>query len=153
MDVDSRRPVRRLDAQDGPYECVLWADLIHLESAEALATYTDGFYAGTPAVTRNIYGEGVAYYLGTRPEEGYAKSLLQRVYGEAGVRPTLGVPPGVDAVRRKTADASFLFVLNHNEEAVEIRLPNPGRDLLTGEEHDSMLLLEPLEVAILHEKR
>jgi beta-galactosidase len=143
----------RLDAQDGPYECVLWADLIHLESAEALATYTDGFYAGTPAVTRNIYGEGVAYYLGTRPEEGYTKSLLQRVYGEAGVRPTLGVPPGVDAVRRKTADASFLFVLNHNEEAVEIRLPNPGRDLLTGEEHDSMLLLEPLEVAILHEKR
>jgi beta-galactosidase len=143
-----------LDTQDGgSYACGLWADLIHLEGAEALASYTGGFYAGTPAATRNVYGEGAAYYLGTRPEEGYAKSLLQRVYGEAGVRPTLGVPPGVDAVRRKTADASFLFVLNHNEEAVEIRLPNPGRDLLTGEEHDSMLLLEPLEVAILHEKR
>jgi beta-galactosidase len=141
----------RLDTQDGPYECGLWADLIHLEGAEALATYTDGFYAGTPAVTRNAYGEGVAYYLGTRPGERYVKSLLERVYGEAGVRPTLEVPPGVDAVRRKTEDASFLFVLNHNEEAVEILLPNPGRDLLTETEHDSKLLLDPLEVVILQE--
>jgi beta-galactosidase len=139
----------RLD--DGPYSCELWADLIHLEGAEALASYTDGFYAGMPAVTRNAFGTGVAYYLGTRPEQRYAKAFLQRVCEEAGVRPTVEAPPGVDAVRRKTENASFLFVLNHNEKAVEIRLPNPGRDLLTGTEHDPKLTLDPLEVAILQE--
>jgi Beta-galactosidase C-terminal domain len=42
-------------------------------------------------------------------------------------------------------------LLNHNQEVEEIRLPNPGRDLLTAKEHDSKLILEPLEVAILHE--
>ena len=71
---------------------------------------------------------------------------------EAGGRPTAEVPPGVDAVRRKTETASFLFLLNHNQEAVEVRLPNPGRDLLKGAEHDSKLVLDPLEVAVLKEE-
>jgi beta-galactosidase len=140
----------RLD--EGTYECDLWADLIHLEGAEVLASFADGFYAGMPAVTRNVYGEGVSYYLGTRPEERYVKSLLKGVCEDAGVRPTLEAPPGVDAVRRKIEDASLLFLLNHNDEAVEIPLPNPGRDLLTAAEHDSMLILDPLDVAILQEK-
>ncbi len=132
--------------------CGLWADLIHLADAEPLASYTDDFYAGTPAVTRNVFGEGAAYYLGTRPEEQYVKLLLERVYEEAGVRPAAEVPPGVDAVRRKTEDASFLFVLNHNQQAVEVSLPGPGFDLLTGKEHASNLVLDPLEVAVLKER-
>jgi beta-galactosidase len=147
------RETNRLDNLDGEsYGCDLWADLIHLEGAESQASYTEDFYADTPAVTRNVFGEGVAYYLGTRPEERYTKLLIQRVCQEAGVRPTAEVPPGVDAVRRRTEDASFLFVLNHNQEAVEIRLPNPGRDLLTATEHDLQLILDPLEVAILQEE-
>ena len=77
--------------------------------------------------------------------------LLERVCEEAGVRPTAEVPPGIDAVRRKTEAASFLFVLNHNGEAVEVGLPKPGRDLLTGAEHDSKLVLDPLGVAIVQE--
>jgi len=139
-----------LDTTEGA-SCDLWADLIHLQDAESVASYTNGFYAGTPAVTRNVYGEGAAYYLGTRPELRYTKALLQSVCGEAGVRPAAEVPPGVDAVRRRTEDASFLFLLNHNQEVVEIRLPNPGRDLLTGTEHDSKLMLDPLGVTILQE--
>ena len=136
----------------GGESCDLWADLIHPEGAETLASYADDFYAGTPAVTRNEFGGGPAYYLGTRPEERYTKSLLRRVCEEAGVRPTAEVPPGVDAVRRKTEAASFLFLLNHNEEAVEVSLPNPGLDLLTGKEHSSNLILDPLEVAVLKER-
>jgi beta-galactosidase len=68
------------------------------------------------------------------------------------VKPTADVPTGVDAVRRKTDDASFLFLLNHNQEAAEVWLPNPGRDLLTGKEHGSNLVLDPIEVAILKER-
>jgi beta-galactosidase len=141
----------RLDTTAGE-SCDLWADLIHLQDAEPLASYTDGFYAGTPAVTRNAFGEGAAYYLGTRPEERYTKSFLQSVCGEAGVRPTVEGPPGVEAVRRKTEAAYFLFLLNHNKGAVEVRLPNPGRDLLTGTEHGPNLVLDSLEVAILKER-
>jgi beta-galactosidase len=143
----------RLDTPEGEsYGCDRWADLIHLEGAEPLATYAANFYAGTPAATRNAFGEGAAFYIGTRPEEHYMKSLLQKACEEAGVVPTAEVPPGVDAVRCKTENASYLFLLNHNEETVELVLPNPGRDLLTGTEHHSKLILDPLEVAILQER-
>jgi beta-galactosidase GanA len=67
------------------------------------------------------------------------------------MRPTAEVPPGIAAVRRKTEAASFLFLLNHNEETVEVGLPNPGRELLTGKEHGSNLVLDPLGVAVLKE--
>jgi beta-galactosidase len=95
-------------------------------------------------VTRNAFGEGAAYYLGTRPESRYVELLLQTMCERAGVRPILKVPPGVDAVRRRTEDASVLFLLNHNDEAVEVRLLVPARDLLTDKEHDAMLVLDPL---------
>ena len=45
--------------------------------------------------------------------------------------------------------AAFLFLLNHNDKAAEVRLPVPGRDLLTKRRHDSMLVLGPLGVAVL----
>jgi beta-galactosidase len=141
----------RLDTEDGSFGCDLWSDLIHPRGAEPLASYTENFYAGTPAVTRNVFGRGIAYYLGTRPEERYTRLLLQTVCEQAGVAPALRVPPSVDAVRRKTEDVSFLFLLNHNEETVEVRLPEPVRDLLTGKKHDSTLILDPLEVAVLRE--
>jgi len=142
----------RLHTADGePYACDLWADLIHLEGAQSLASYTENYYAGTPAVTGHTFGAGAAYYLGTRTEKHYTKSLLQELCDEAAVSPTAEAPPGVDAVRRKGEDASFLFVLNHNQETVEVQLPQGGRDLLTDKEHQSKLTLDPLDVAILQE--
>lgn len=137
----------------GSYACELWADLIHPEGAETLATYADGFYAGAPATTRHVYGGGAAYYLGTRPEGRYTRKLLADVLGEVEIRPPCEAPPGVEAVRRKTGGSSFLFVLNHNEEeaAVELGLERPGTDLLTGEKRGERLVLEPLGVAIVEE--
>lgn len=40
------------------YKCNLLCDLMHPEGAEVLATYESDFYAGMPAVTKNIYGKG-----------------------------------------------------------------------------------------------
>ena len=56
--------------------CNLLCDLIHAEGAEVLAGYQDDFYAGMPAVTRNAYGKGTVYYVGSQLEaEGLAKVL------------------------------------------------------------------------------
>ena len=61
------------------------------------------------------------------------------------------VPSGVEVVRRRTENASFLFFLNHNAEAAEIQLKERAHDLLTGSEYEGKLSLEPLGVAILRE--
>ncbi len=142
----------RIETQDGEsYACDSWLDLIHLEGAEVLASHTDGFYAGTPAVTRHAFGEGAAYYLGTRPEEEYVKSLLQRACREAGVEPPLEAPSGVEVVRRKSDTGSFLFLLNHNEEPAEVQVS--GRDLLTDARRVDGVRIEPFGIVILEEQR
>ncbi len=45
----------------GPYQVRHLCELIHIESAQALATYRDDFYAGRPAVTVNAFGKGKAW--------------------------------------------------------------------------------------------
>jgi hypothetical protein len=109
---------------------------------------------------RSIYGNGENTVLITNLPDGccvegpagrYVEMLVQTVCERAGVSPTIQAPPGIDAVRRKTEDASFLFLLNHNDKTVEVRLPKPGRDLLTCKEYDSTLMLDPPEVAVLRE--
>jgi beta-galactosidase len=102
-------------------------------------------------VTRHAFGEGAAYYLGTRPEERYTRLLLGQICREAGVSAPLEAPSGVEVVRRKTEETSFLFVLNHNARSAEVRLDGPVRDLLTGEKHDGALALDSLGVAVLEE--
>ena len=140
----------RIIARGGAaYSCDLWVDLVDLEGAESLASYAEGFYAGTPAVTRHAFGEGAAYYLGTRPEERFTRQLLGQICREAGISAPLEAPPGVEVVRRKTEEASFLFVLNHNAQSAQVRLDGQVRNLLTGEKHDGALVLDPLGVAVL----
>jgi beta-galactosidase len=142
----------RILTRDGAsYSCDLWADLVHLDGAESIASYEGDFYAGTPAVTRHAFGDGLTYYLGTRPEEHYTRLLLGQICRETGVSAPLEAPSGVEVVRRRTGEASFLFVLNHNAESAEVRLDGPVRDLLTGRAHDESLTLVPLGVAVVEE--
>ena len=134
------------------YPCDTWADLIRTEGAEVFARYAEGFYAGTAALTRNRYGDGVACYLGTHPAEGYMNLVLWRLCREAGIDVQPNAPPGVEIVRRKTGTGSFLFVLNHNEEAVEVELGGPATDLLAGVEKGNTLSLEPFGAVVLREE-
>lgn len=136
----------------GEFECSVWADVIRLEGAQALAVFRDDFFAGQAAVTRHAFGAGHAYYVGTQPEAAFTARLLARIAEEAGVKPVLETPGGVEASERVGADGSrYLFLLNHNRaESVWVKLPD-GRhgDLLTGGVREGQLELAPYGVAIL----
>jgi beta-galactosidase len=130
--------------------CDHWCDLLHLEGAKALATYAGDFFAGRPAVTRNTHGRGTAYYLGTRLDDAGLDLLLRRVVKEAGVRPVLRTPPGVEATLREAKGRQFLFLLNHTDRAAQVALGGyRGRDLITGKAAARTLKLPPLGVAVI----
>ncbi len=141
-----------LIAADGCcYECDLWSDVIHLEGAEAIATFERDFYAGGPAVTRHAYGNGTAYYVGTRPVEGYMTQLLEGICRDTGVSAPLDAPLSVEVTRRVAGENGFLFALNHSANTVEFSLPRPVVDVLTGQGHEGSVKLGPREVAIWRE--
>ncbi|MFB9906015.1 beta-galactosidase [Allokutzneria oryzae] len=114
----------------------VWSEWINLEGAEPLATFAGGELSGLPAITRRSFGDGAAYYLGTKPDATTMGNLLRRAAAEAGAAPVLpGAPAGVEVTVRRTADGTrFLFLLNHNVFGVQVPLPPSATDALTGQE-------------------
>jgi beta-galactosidase len=134
---------------EGSYECDLWCDVVHTDGATALATYEADFYAGQPAITEHRFGKGRAFYVATGPEQTLTSSLVKGLLADLDLTPPLEAPAGVEVTRREGNGRRYTFVLNHNSTPVEVPLPSPMRDLISGESHSDTLTLPPLGVAIL----
>ncbi|WP_036746752.1 beta-galactosidase [Paenibacillus sp. UNC451MF] len=136
---------------NGEYSCNLWADLIRLEGASSLATFTSDFFAGSPAVTEHPFGQGKAYYVGTQPEPGFIKEFIGGILADLELRAPLTAPAGVEmSVRRAKNGERYVFALNHNAQKASIGLPEGiFVDLISGQSARASLELGPNGVAIL----
>jgi beta-galactosidase len=112
---------------------------VTLSGAEPLAVYDRDFYAGEPALTRHMYGEGQALYLATLPAGDGLRMLLAQLCGEIGLGSPLtdgAAPPADVEVTQRVGPSgeTLLYVLNHGNEDTQIHV-GEGRhiDLLTGE--------------------
>ncbi|MFI7330252.1 beta-galactosidase [Micromonospora aurantiaca (nom. illeg.)] len=128
----------------------VWTEWLHAEGAEVLAAYTDGPLPGVPALTRHAVGAGAAWYVGTRLDDEATDRLVARLLAETGVRPPVNAPAGVEVVRRRSADRSWLFVVNHTTEPA--RLAVSGVELLGGARCDGELEVPAGEVAVVREE-
>lgn len=128
--------------QKQEYPAELLCDIMHLEGAKALAEYREDFYAGTPVITRNGFGKGQAYYVGTRSEEGFYGKFIQDICKEQQILPAAHVPQGVEAAERTRGEETYLFLLNHNESSEEISVPKDAADLITGRTYQKEECLE-----------
>ena len=130
--------------------CTLWADLILLEGAEVLATFTDDFQAHRPAITRNAVGRGLAYYIGTQPEPAFLRAFLTEVCLDCGVRPPMRAPAGVEITTRANEHGEFLFLLNHTNTIQFVDLgPRLRLDLLSDEMVEGQCQLAPRDARVL----
>ena len=110
----------RWDGED--YPCELWCDVLETTTAEVLAAYGHEFYAGTPAITKNRFGKGTVYYVGTQMSGALAERFMAEALSASGVRGLLETPWGVEAVCREKDGKRWLFLLNHtgNPQTVDV---------------------------------
>lgn len=96
-----------------------WCDIIELKGATQIAEYSTGFYKQTPAITENIYQNGIAWYVGTEPGEELMEDLVAYFVEKSSVV-TLGTAAdGVEMMTRENEEQIWLFVINHtNDEQV-----------------------------------
>jgi beta-galactosidase len=130
----------------------LWTEDLHLQGATAVASYVDGPVPGRPAVTRHEVGGSVRWYVATRLDPAATARLVGRVCAEAGARPLVQGPPGLDATRRVGADGtSYLFLINHCAEDATVAAR--GHDLLRGTTHDAHVPVPAGGVVVLRETK
>lgn len=134
------------------YPARLLCDLLHLETAESLGAYTTDFYAGMPAITRNDFGTGRAYYVATRSNPDFYAGFLKTICDEAMVEPLVKAHGELEVTERVNENGSFLFLLNHAVVEHRVCLPKSGTDMLTGRlyESEEEVVLEAKGVAIIH---
>jgi beta-galactosidase len=130
----------------------VWSELIQPGSAEVLAQFSSGTLSGRPAVTRNTYGQGSALYVGTRLDAATTARFLRATWTDAGIKPVVEVPAGVEAVRRFVGKSSMLFLLNHRDVGVEVPMAEAGANILDGSAvHPGLFRIGPRGVAIIRE--
>jgi len=133
------------------YPAKLLCDIMHPEGAEVLGTYQTDFYKDTPVVTKNQYGNGEAYYIGTRSNEEFYECFLGELLNKLDINPVLLTPKGVEATRRSNDNGEFTFVLNHLEEEMMVTLNKDYKNLISGLEYrkGNRLTLQAKDAAIL----
>lgn len=99
-----------------------WCDILQTESAEVLASYDCDFYAGKAAITRNAYGKGSVYYVGTVGKKDLYRKLVRDVLKNAQVSYVEGLPANVELTTRKGNGKSVQFVFNNTDQVQDFVL-------------------------------
>ena len=110
----------------GSYKCGFICDIVHTTTAKTVGTYGSDFYAGTPALTVNSFGKGKVWYIASRAPE-LLFDLYAKLVKEAGVEQIASeIPKGVNVCRRVKDGKKYDFIMNFNNEPVEV---NAGKKL------------------------
>jgi beta-galactosidase len=136
----------------GSYRIYELCDLIHTETAEALAVYTDDFYAGRPALTVNHLGKGRAYYLAARAKEPFYRDFYKTVILASGLKRSIDaeLPDGVTAQVRTDGENDYVFLLNFSGAEHTIALDSKEyTDVLTADAVKAVIHLPAYGVRVL----
>ena len=100
----------------------------------------------------NQIDDGYAYYLGTELSlDGvttFLATILEKHKITTHAQHFLAAPTGVSITCRKGDGYTLVFLLNHTEQTIEVKLKAAGVDLLT-KETKQLAVLKPKEVAVL----
>ena len=119
-----------------------WSEVVQSKGADVIARFSGGLADGGPALTRQVSGDGEAWYLATNVTEPAAAVVLDEVLAATHVGGRRDLPARVEEVRR----GGLTFVISHRPDAV--RVPHSGHDRLSGLDVRAPLL-EPFGVLVL----
>jgi len=127
------------------YKAEKWADLISSkENTKVLAVYSSEFYAGSPCVTENTFGEGKCWYVGTEPSDELMAGLLKTFTEEAGIISLGNSGMEVELTAKENENGRWIFAINHGSSSGVFDIPS-GYRLIRGK---TAGVLEPFEVQI-----
>jgi beta-galactosidase len=128
----------------------IWNDIIELDSAQSLAEYEEEYYMNQPAITVNDYGKGSVFYIGCDLDESGLEELFTHIFTRAAIKPNgLGIPWGVELVRRVKKGEEYFILMNHNHKEIVISLGRNYRNRLTGVDLQEQITLPAYGVLVI----
>ena len=135
--------------------------LVHAKGAKVLAEYQNDFYKGYPALTKNGFGDGEAYYIASLNEPGFLRALYGEILKERGlgcglqVRLTEGVTVNE---RSRTAEdgeqtGRIWFLQNFNRQPAVVELLAGYENVETGEKMTGKIELPSFACIVLSGNR
>lgn len=127
-----------------------WADVLHIEDAEVLATYEENELGAQAAVTSHEWGAGRVTYIGTVPNPPLARSLAKWLIPQPEALPWAAAD-AVSIVSGTSHGRRVVFVTNWSGRPAQVIVPADATDLTSHESFsvgDSMHL-PPRGVAVL----
>ena len=122
------------------WKCDHLCDLVKVSTAEAMAVYGTDFYQGMPALTKNVYGKGAAYYVCADFEQGFYDDVYSKIAQEAEVKGTFeDLPEGVEVTSRYSQEFQYIFVQNFNRHSVEFSLPVDEMEIILGDYNNGII--------------
>ena len=146
-EIDTLCPGERQHAslRDTEHGVEDYCEILRLNGAEVLATYSDGWYQGAAAVTVNRWGRGCAVYQACRDTGSLKNAVIGRLLQELGIESCVdtedALPHGVTAHSRTDGETTYVFVENYSDtNTAVISLRGKMRDMLSGEITDRCTL-------------
>jgi len=132
------------------YETLYWQEFLELEGAECYSRVTDTFRANTPIITKNAYGDGDAYYVGTALSKESAQAFFKELFQEYHIEQApIETPEGINIVTRVNDTEKYYFVFNSKNEPLTLSLFASLKDALTGKPVGPMITVAPKGFSIL----
>lgn len=98
-----------------------WLDELELCGAEAAATFKDTYRKGKAIITKNSFGKGTAYYMGTMPDDETFRDFLKKVTDECNtIKVPFEFPECCTVVTRENEDRTYYCIFNYGKDEVKI---------------------------------
>ena len=132
------------------YPAEVWYDILTPETAESLATYTNRYYKGQAAITKNHFGKGTTYYVGTKTSsEEFYRRIMTSALTDAGIKPAEVLPYGVQVATREKAGHKIYFVLNYEDKTKTVPMGERLVNAFTGQPEPENVEIAPYDVKVL----
>ncbi|MBQ4563000.1 MAG: beta-galactosidase [Lachnospiraceae bacterium] len=122
----------RVELWGKTYKAVDYCELITSHEAQVLGQYTEDFYRGYPAVLKNEYQKGTAYYIGFRDTGEFLADFYANIITEHDLG-GYDLPEGVTVHTRQNENWLYTFVENYSDEEQTVELAGEYEDMETGE--------------------
>jgi len=121
----------------------LWHDLISLKTATPIGFYNSRFFKNFPVITKNNYGKGTVYYVGTVVNNEAASIVVKDALKTASLSPiAISQNELVELTQVKGSKGNYLYAINYSFEDQKVALHSNMIDVITNEKVSSSVTIK-----------